>query len=414
MNSRERMKLSLNHKEPDRIPIDLAGMRSSGISAIAYNNLMKELSIISSFPKMYDFMQQIVYPEKEIRDLFHIDTIDAGQAFLKDEKDWKEWVLNDGSKCLIPKYLIINIDEDKNVFIKDKRGLVVGIKPKDSLYVDQNYWVYGDLPKIPEIIKDEDLNKDLWSIPSPPWHLDIFNEIQLDIFTNKIKKLHSKTDYVIMIEPGFTFFQKGTFLRGMENFICDICLDTKGVERLFEKLMEKYLAFTNRILKNVGEYIDIIVFGDDLGMQTGPFIPPKIFKSLFKQRYKKLWNYIHSNSNCKVFLHSCGSIYELIPHLIEAGLDILNPIQTNTLNMEPEKIKKEFGKYITLWGGGCDTRNVLLNGSPSEVKEDVKSRIEILSKNGGYVFNQIHNILADIPPRNTIAMFEAAYEFGKY
>ena len=123
MNSRERMQLSLTHNEPDRIPIDLTGMRSSGISAIACINLTNELSIHSSVPKMYDFMQQIVYPEKEIRGLFH-NTIDTGQAFLKDEKDWKEWFLDTGAKCLIPDYLSINTDEDKNVFIKDKKGQI--------------------------------------------------------------------------------------------------------------------------------------------------------------------------------------------------------------------------------------------------------------------------------------------------
>jgi uroporphyrinogen decarboxylase len=139
-----------------------------------------------------------------------------------------------------------------------------------------------------------------------------------------------------------------------------------------------------------------------------------IFKEIFKPRYKKMWDFVHERSDCKVFLHSCGSVYELLPHLIDAGLDVLNPVQTTTANMEPEKLKREFGKYITFWGGGCNTRDVLPVKTAEEVKEDVKRRIDVFASGGGFVFNQIHNILADVPPENIIAMFEAAYKYGEY
>jgi len=206
-------------------------------------------------------------------------------------------------------------------------------------------------------------------------------------------------------------FETGNFLRGIDNFLCDIYLDKNGTGSLLDRLVERNLKKLDRIIKGVGQYVDILQFGDDLGSQGGPFMSPNIYKEVFKPRHKKMWDFVHENSKCKVFLHSCGSIYELLPHLIDAGLDILNPVQTSAIDMEPEKLKKEFGKYITFWGGGCDTRDVLPSKTPKEIKEHVKRRIDILGKDGGFVFNQVHNILADIPPENVIAMLQAACEY---
>ena len=414
MKSRERVKMSINHKQVDRVPIDLGSMRSTGIATIAYNNLRKKLGITKGLAKMYDFIQQLAYPEKEIRDLFHVDVIDAGQAFLNNDSEWRKWTLNDGSKCLIPKYLNVEIDKEGTVLLKNNDNFILGKKPKSSLYVDQSYWVYKDLPKIPNTFNDKDLVKQLWAIPSPPWYLNIFNDNDYKLFINNIKKLHDETDYAIMLSVGCNLFETSNFLRGMENFLIDIYLDKNGTKRLIDKLVEGNMIFLDRVLKGVGEYVDLLQFGDDLGLQNGPFMSPDVFKEIFKPRYKKMWDFVHNNSNCKVFLHSCGSVFELLPHLIDAGVDVLNPVQTTTVNMEPERLKKEFGKYITFWGGGCNTQDVLPNKTPTEVKEDVKRRIEIFSKGGGFVFNQIHNILADVKPENVIAMLEAAYEYGKY
>lgn len=414
MKSRERVKMSINHKQADRVPIDLGSMRSTGIATIAYNNLRKKLGITKGLAKMYDFIQQLAYPEKEIRDLFHVDVIDAGQAFLNNDSEWRKWTLNNSSKCLIPKYLNVEIDKEGTVLLKNNDNVILGKKPKSSLYVDQSYWVYKDLPKIPNTFNDKDLVKQLWAIPSPPWYLNVFNDNDYKLFINNIKKLHDETDYAIMLSVGCNLFETGNFLRGMENFLSDIYLDKNGTKRLIDKLVEGNMKFLDRVLKGVGEYVDLLQFGDDLGLQNGPFMSPDVFKEIFKPRYKKMWDFVHNNTDCKIFLHSCGSVFELLPHLIDAGVDVLNPVQTTTVNMEPEKLKKEFGKYITFWGGGCNTRDVLPNKTPTEVKEDVKKRIEIFSKGGGFVFNQTHNILADIKPENVIAMLEAAYEYGKY
>jgi uroporphyrinogen decarboxylase len=415
MNSRERVRMAIDHREADRVPIDLGGMRSTGIAAIAYNKLRKKLNINNSLPRMYDFLQQLSFPEKEVMDMFHIDAIDAGQGFLKDSSKWRKWTLNDGSECLIPGYLNVEIGKDQTVYLKNDEGIILGKKPKSSLYVDQSWRPYEDMDKIPENIVEEDLTREMWSIPDPEWSLDIFDDEHYKLFIKNIKDLYDNTDYAVLLIVGCGLFEKGTYLRNFENFLVDIYIDKKGVERLHARLMERYMRLLDRVIKGVGDYVDILVFGgDDLGGNDGGWMSPDIFRELFKPKYKKMWDFIHSNSGCKVFLHSCGSIYEYIPDLIDAGVDILNPVQTTAANMEPEKLKKEFGKDVTFWGGGCNTRDVLVFGSPEKVKEDVKRRISIFGEGGGYVFNQIHNILADVPPENVIAMLQAAHEYGIY
>ena len=414
MISRDRIKKVLNHQEADRIPLDLGSMRSSGIAAIAYNNLKNKMGLNNSLPKMYDFIQQLAYPDEEILKIFSIDVIDAGRAFLNSGHDWKEWTLNDGSKCLIPKYLNIETDEDETVYLLDINNTRLGKKPKTSLYVDQCYWVYGDLDDIPDSFNDEDLDKHVWATPSPPWYLNIFDDKDFEIFRAKIKDLYENSKYAILLSVGANLFETGTFLRGMANFMIDTYASKAKTKKLLDKLVERNIRKLDRILKGVGQYIDVIMFGDDLGGQNGPFMSADVYDEIFKPRHKKMWSFVHDNSNCKVFLHSCGSIYELLPHMIDAGLDIINPVQTSAKDMEPEKLKEEFGKDLVFWGGGCDTRDVLPNKTPKEIEEHVKKRIDIFSKNGGFVFNQVHNVLANIPPENVIAMLKAAIEFGKY
>jgi uroporphyrinogen decarboxylase len=410
--SRERINLAINHKEADRVPIDLGSNRSSGISIVAYDKLKNILGIKSGLSKCYDLIQGLAYPEKEIMDLFNVDAIDAGTAFLDSGKDWVQWKYTDKDFCLIPAF--IDIEEDKNngdFYLKDKFGKRLAKKPKTSYFFDQIFWIYKDLEKIPEILNNKDLNQHMWAIPSPPLHLDIFDNNEYKIFIENIKKLYETTDYSVVLDIGGNLLDIGCFTRGTENFFCDILLDKKGTERLLSKLTENYIEFIDRVLKGAGNYIDIIMFSEDLGSQNGPFLPYDVFKKMFKSKYKKMYDYVHQNSNCKTFLHSCGSVYNYIPDLIEIGLDILNPVQTTAANMEPERLKKEFGRDITFWGGGCNYRDILPFKNPEKVKEDVKRRVEILSKNGGFVFNSIHNILPEVPPENIIAMYEAINEY---
>lgn len=236
-------------------------------------------------------------------------------------------------------------------------------------------------------------------------------------FWNELRKrtlhLRETTDKALMIVCGCNLFEWGTFLRRMDNFLMDLLCDPDEVARMLDQLLERHLATLEKVCASVGDIVDIIRFGDDLGMTTGPFMDVDTYKTLFKPRHKQLCDYVKSHSNMHTFIHSCGSISSLMPDLIDAGIEIFNPVQTNSLNMEPEFLKREFGKDCTFWGGGVETVGTLNNGTSEEVRKQVLERLEIMSKGGGFVFNTVHNILPDVPPQNVLAMFDAVKEFNK-
>jgi uroporphyrinogen decarboxylase len=194
----------------------------------------------------------------------------------------------------------------------------------------------------------------------------------------------------------------------------DLALEPKLAHALAQKLADHAVANLERYLDAVGDYIQIIQMGDDLGTQRGPQMSPAMYWEFIKPRHRQIYQYVKAHSNLYVFLHSCGSIYALIPYLIEAGVDILNPVQISAVAMDPTRLKREFGRDLVFWGGGADTQHVLPDAKPEEVRQHVRELIEIFAPGGGFVFCQVHNIQANVPPANVVAMFEAALEFGRY
>ena len=191
-------------------------------------------------------------------------------------------------------------------------------------------------------------------------------------------------------------------------------MDPYNVEKMLDQLMIRHLATLEKVCTAVGDVVDILRFGDDLGMTSGPFMEVETYRQLFKPRHKILNEYVKTHSKMHTFIHSCGSISLLMPDLIDAGVEIFNPVQTNSYRMEPEFLKKEFGDACTFWGGGVETVGTLNIGSPAQVREQVLQRLEIMSKGGGFVFNTVHNILPDVPPENVIAMYNAIDEFNQH
>ena len=185
-------------------------------------------------------------------------------------------------------------------------------------------------------------------------------------------------------------------------------------EALLQRLADAACADLARYLDAVGEYIDIVQVGDDLGTQNGPQLSPRMYRRLVKPYQQQMWQFIKARSGLPVFLHCCGGIYPLIPDLIEAGVDILNPVQISAVGMDPVRLKAEFGRDLVFWGGGCDTQHVLPEGTPAQVADHVRRQIDILAPGGGFVFNQVHNIQANVPPENIVAMLDAALAYGGY
>ncbi len=412
MSSREYILQAINHKEPKKVPVDLGATPSSGISAIAYSNLTKHIGLKNSSTRIYDVVQELAQPEDEIIEILGIDVLDIGREFNKNESDWYDITLSDGSIAKYPVWFKPEKNEKGNLLVYNEKKELIAKKPQGATFFDQTLFPYIDgYPDDYNNLPDA-MNKVLWqALAHSPWD----NAAQ-DGFWEKLREkalhLRNTTDKALMIVAGCNLFEWGTFLRRMDNFLMDLFMDPDNVKKMLDALLELHLASLEKICQTVGDVVDIIRIGDDLGTDNGPFMPTEVYQDIFKPRHKQIIEYIKTNSNMRVLLHSCGGIFPLIPDLIDIGLDIINPVQTNAHQMDPLMLKQEYGNNITFWGGGIDTRTVLNNATPDEVKAQVRERLEIFSKGGGFVFNTVHNILPDVPPKNIIAMFEAIDEFN--
>ena len=411
MTSRERIRAAIAHEETGRVPVDLGATPSSGISAIAYNKLKAHLGIAGGATHIYDVVQQLAQPELVVLDRLGVDALDVGRNFNTLDSDWYDVVLADGSAAQYPAWF--HPEEDGGGYTaRAKDGTAIARMPAGGVFFDQTCFPYidgypDDFRGLPDA-----MGKVLWSaLVHSPWdhagEADFWAQLR-----ERCIALRESSDRALMIVCGCNLFEWGTFLRRIDNFLMDLLADPVNVERLLDALMEVHLATLEKVCGAVGDVVDILRFGDDLGMDNGPFLPPDCYRALFKPRHAALCDYVHRHSGMHTFLHSCGSIYQLMPDLIESGFDVINPVQTNCVDMEPRRLKAEFGGDITFWGGGCDTRTVLNNATPEQVRRHVLERVEIFAPGGGFVFNTVHNILPEVPPENVMAMFGALAEVG--
>jgi uroporphyrinogen decarboxylase len=209
-------------------------------------------------------------------------------------------------------------------------------------------------------------------------------------------------------------FELAQWMRGPEQFFMDMLADRPVAEALLDKALEIKLEYWAGAFAVAGDLVDVTYDSDDYGTQRALIVSPETWRSLIKPRLTRLNEYIHAHSSAKVFLHSCGAIREIIPDLIEAGVDALNPIQVSATGMDSRELKRDFGSDIVFWGGGVDTQRTLPNGTPADVRDEVRRRLDDLMPGGGFVFTPVHNIQADVPPENLMAMWETVREFGIY
>lgn len=412
MTSRERIIAAIEHRQPDRVPVDLGATPSSGISAMGYGNLKRHLGIRTGHTRLYDVVQQLAQPEECILDRFGIDVLDVGRTFNTRDEDWYDITLADGQRAQYPVWFHPERLPDGSYIARHKDGTDIAHMPARGAFFDQSYFPYVDGYPPDFSGLDREMGKILWAaLVHSPW--DHAGDPGFwTTLRERALALRASSDRALMIVCGCNLFEWGTFLRRMDNFLMDVYAEPETVEKLLDALLERHLATLDKVCAAVGDVCDILRFGDDLGMDSGPFMSADVYRQLFKPRHATLCATVHKKSRMKTFLHSCGSIHELMPDLIEAGYDVINPVQTTCRDMEPDKLKREFGKDICFWGGGCDTRTVLNRATPAEVKEHVKRRLEILAPGGGFVFNTVHNILPEVPPQNIVAMYEAVEEFG--
>ena len=417
MTSRERVLRAISHSEPDKVPIDLGAMRSTGIAAVAYAGLKKYLGITGGSNDVYDVVQQLAQPEDSILDYFETDVIDLGRAFLTADEDWKAFTLPDGSPARIPASADLRPDGEGGWVFRSPQGAALGSMPKGAYYLSQVHFPLLDwdgqdlsvLDRLPDLMA-----RVTWAaLPTAPWHKPLSKEHLADI-RKKAKRLSETSDCAVMAGFGGNLLEWGQYLCRNDQFLVDLIESPRKAEALLDRLTARHLENLEPFLDAVEGFVQIIQMGDDLGTQLAPQISPAMYRRFFKPGHKLIFERVRRRAGLHLFFHSCGAIAPLIPDLIEAGVEIINPVQTSARGMEPERLKREFGKDLTFWGGGCDTQSVLPQGTEREIDEHVRRRFEILAPGGGFIFTQVHNIMPNVPPRNIVAMIEAAKTYRRH
>jgi uroporphyrinogen decarboxylase len=376
MTSRERVIAALEHREPDKVPIDFGGVHTS-LHASAHKNLMKYLGFKGPDADIQEICQQIVYPDQRLLDVYETDIIGV---YPRSSSTWK-----------------LEIDASTDEWL-DEWG-TRWVRPDGGFFYDIKDPVMKDFSL-------EDLKSYEFPDPSDSGRIEGLRE--------EVEALYNQTDKaIIFFNASWGLWESLWLLRGFEQAYIDIATDTKFVEAIFDKLLWWGKSYWNLILDEVGDLIQVVQLGDDLGSQRGPVFKPETYRSLLKPRHKELVQFIKSHTKAKIYFHTCGSIHWAIRDFIECGIDILNPVQVGAHNMDSRKLMDEFGADICFWGGGCDT-DILLRGSPKDVEKEVKRRIDDFSPGGGFVFASIHNIQANTPPKNIHAMYSTAVKHRNY
>lgn len=394
MNHRERVVAAAHHQPVDRLPVDLGGMRSTGIMAVAYNHLKHTLGLTGGALQVFDTMQQLAYVEAPVRERFGLDVVILDLGLIK---GWRDYTLADGTPAKITADFITAPDGEGGEYELNKRGERVKHRPANSYYFDT-----VETPPLAYAESISDLDR-------YPW--ETYTDQELELLRAEAKRLHDETDYAILGTFGGAFLEGGQGLRGWDQFMMDIAADRAFTEALLDRMLASSLRNVELFLDAVGDYINVIQMGGDMGTQNGPQIRPRTYYEIFQPREKALWGRIHQlRPEVSVFLHCCGGIYDLIPGIIDAGCDILNPVQISARGMDPARLKREFGDRLCFWGGGCDTQTVLPFGKPEEVYQHTRQNIEIFSQASGFVFSQVHNIQAGVPAENILAMLQAVHD----
>lgn len=383
MNSRERLEMALNHQEPDRIPSDLGATVLTSINHVAYRKLRAFLGLPEVDVRLSDLVQQIVVVDDDVRDRFQVDVRDVAPRSSATFK------------------IEIKDDMQDYTYFYDEWG--IGWKmPKDGgLYYDMFYHpLSGDITKA-------DIDNYPWPDPTDPARF---------VGLRERARYAAEVEHQGVILGGLSagIMELAAWMRGFADYFRDFGDNTDLMEYFLDTVMELKMAYWEKALAEVGDYVSAVVEADDMAGQNDMLISPRTYRKIVKPRHKKLFDFIKSRSRAKIFFHSCGSIRKVIGDLIDVGVDALNPVQVSAAGMDSAELKREFGQHLSFWGGAVDTQRVLGSGTVQQVKDDVRRRIEDLGPGGGFVFAAVHNIQGNVPPENIVAMWDTLSEYGIY
>lgn len=381
MNSRDRVVHALNHQEPDRVPFDLGGTGLSTIHVTAYENLRKHLMLPDQAPRIGFMAEQLVLVDEDVSERLTTDV----RPVLPGLPSGFEYVLR---------------DEGEYEAYTDEWSIGWRRPRVGGFYYDMYHHPLAGASSLAEL--------KTFRFPDP---LDDGRFASLRALAEAAA---AEGKAVALAGPCAGIAEVYSWLRGYESYYIDLALNQDWVVYMLDRLVEFKSAFWERALAEIGDLVDVVVEADDLGGQNAPLMSPRTYRELIQPRHRRLFSFIKRQAPVKVFYHTCGAVRKLIPDLIDAGIDILNPIQISAVGMDLCELKQEFGRDLVFWGGGVDTQGILGTSSPDEIREHVRRNIEALATGGGFVFAAIHDIQANVPPENIMAMWEAWREYGLY
>ena len=408
MNSRERVAAALDFREPDRVPIDLGAIRASGINAVVYDDLKKRMGI-NTPTKIHDSMQILAELELEVLDRLHVDVLPLEAATARwaqgDAREGVGRTLFCGRTVHFPPGTHIREESDGSWTLLGAGGEALARMPKDGYYFD--------------FIRPTMSGKRI--DPSAFHPRDTVADEELDALAGRARWIRDNTDKAAV------GWGSCLSLMGMSALLADNITQGAFDEWLVMLMTEKETAnemmarYADAVISCLALYHQAVgdlaiawgVGSDDAGTQRGPLMHPDLFAEMIAPHYRRVCDWVHANTTWKTYLHSCGSIRDYIGHWIDAGIDILNPVQISAANMEPERLKRDFGGRVVFWGGGCDTQKVLPLGTTDDIRDHVRHNIQVFAPGGGFVFTQVHNIQQNVPVDNVLSLFQTACDFGQ-
>jgi uroporphyrinogen decarboxylase len=383
ISSRERLLAALAHQEPDRVPLDLGSTQVTGIHVIAYQRLRQVLGLPPVKPQICDVIQGLALPDADVIERLGVD---VRGLFPLNSHNWQ----------------VIEREDGEYWSYFDEWGITHRKPRPDGLYY--SLWKAPlDQPELTVL----DIDRHPWPRLDDPQRIAGLR--------GQAEACRAAGYAVVLKDPFAGLFEMAQRIVGMENLLVMMGLNKVLAAALFDKLVELKLSFWEMALPQLADVVDVISQADDYGTQVSQIISPRMFREQLKPRWKTIFDRLRILApNARRFFHSCGNVRPLLPDYIELGVEILNPVHVRATGMEPAALKRDFGDALVFWGGGVDTQGVLPNGTPQEVKEDVRRNIEALAPGGAFVFNPVHNIQADVSAENLAAMYEALAEYGNY
>jgi hypothetical protein len=421
MSSRERVRLALEHQEPDCVPLDLGASTVTGMHVDTVYRLRQALDLDSPGTpvKVIEPGQMLGEIKPDLLNAMAIDTAlvgGTGTSFGFPLEGWKEWKTFGGTPVLVPAGFNTQTEPNGDLLAYpegDRSAPASGRMPKGGFYFDS-------------IIRQEPINEDNLRVEDNVEEFGVFSDQEIEHYRRTAEELYTQTDKALVLNLGALSLgniaripgpglKHPRGIRDIEEWYVSLSARPEHIYKIFERQSEINMMNLERIRSVVGNRIAAAYLsGTDFGMQNGPFISPKTYRNLFMPFHKQMNDWVHRNTTWKTFIHCCGSVWALLEDFIAAGFDILNPVQCSAANMNPFDLKKKFGDRVTFWGGGVDTQRTLPFGTPQEVRKEVRERIAAFAPGGGFVFNPVHNVQALVPVENLLAMYRAVREYGSY